>query len=88
MTRTRDVARHYHYTNEKDAELSRIKRIQGQAKGIERMIEHDRYCIEIVQQLSALSSAADELGLILLQHHIEGCVADAIREQHGEDYIE
>jgi len=40
-----------------------------------------------VQQLSALSSAADEVALIILQNHIEGCVTDAIREQRGDDYI-
>ena len=56
--------------------------------GIERMIEDGRYCIDIVQQLTALSSAADEVALMILQNHIEGCVADAIREQRGEDYIE
>ncbi len=47
-----------------------------------------RYCIDSVQQLKALSSAADEVALIILQNHIEGCVTDAIREQRGEDYIE
>jgi DNA-binding FrmR family transcriptional regulator len=51
------------------------------------MIEEERYCIDIVQQLSALSSAADEVALAVLQGHIEGCVADAIRKEHGEEYI-
>ncbi|MFC2068703.1 metal-sensitive transcriptional regulator [Chloroflexota bacterium] len=46
-----------------------------------------RYCIDIVQQLKALSSAADEVSLIILQNHIEGCVTDAIREQRGDNYI-
>jgi len=51
------------------------------------MIDDDRYCIDIVQQLSALSSAANEVALLILQSHIEGCVTDAIREQRGEEYI-
>ena len=68
--------------------MTRMRRIEGQAKGIEKMIEEDRYGINIVQQLNALSSAADEVALKILQNHIEGCVADAIREQRGEDYIE
>ena len=51
------------------------------------MIEDDRYCIDIVQQLSALSSAADKVLLLILQSHIEGCVASAIREEHGEGHI-
>jgi DNA-binding FrmR family transcriptional regulator len=64
-----------------------MRRIEGQAKGIEKMIEEERYCIDIVQQINALSSAADEVALLILQNHIEGCVTDAIREQRGEDYI-
>ena len=82
------AAKQYRYTKEKDALINRMKRIEGQAMGIERMIEDGRYCIDIVQQLTALSSAADEVALMILQNHIEGCVADAIREQRGEDYIE
>ena len=87
MPNTKDVIRHYHYTKEKNSLMTRMRRIEGQAKGIEKMIEEDRYCIDIVQQLNALSSAADEVALIILQNHIEGCVTDAIREQRGEDYI-
>ena len=87
MPNTKDVTGHYHYTQEKEALMTRMRRIEGQAKGIEKMIEEDRYCIDIVQQINALSSAADEVGLIVLQNHIEGCVADAILEQRGDDYI-
>jgi len=51
------------------------------------MIEDDRYCIDIAQQLTAMSAAVDEVSLIILQNHIEGCVTDAIREQHGKAHI-
>ena len=51
------------------------------------MIEDDRYYIDIVQQLSALSAAADEVALLIFQDHIQGCVTDAIREQHTECHI-
>ncbi|MDP6127004.1 MAG: metal-sensitive transcriptional regulator [Dehalococcoidales bacterium] len=78
----------YRYTTEKPTLLTRIKKVGGQAKGIQQMIEDDRYCIDIVQQLTALSSAAEELSLLILQSHIEGCVTDAIREEHGEAHIE
>jgi DNA-binding FrmR family transcriptional regulator/YHS domain-containing protein len=67
--------------------MKRMKKIEGQARGIQRMIDEDRYCIDIVQQLSALSAASDEVSLLLLQSHIEGCVTDAIREKHGEGHI-
>jgi DNA-binding FrmR family transcriptional regulator len=77
----------YRYSRDKPSLLARMKKIEGQAKGVQRMIEDDRYCIDIVQQLTALSAAIDEVSLLILQSHIEGCVANAIREQHGEGHI-
>ena len=81
------ATRQYLYTEDNSSLLARMKKIEGQAKGIQRMIEENRYCIDIVQQLTALSSAVDEVSLLILQSHIEGCVTDAIREQHGEHHI-
>ena len=81
------MARGYMYSTNKGPLLTRLRKVEGQAKGIQRMIEEERYCIDIVQQLSALSAAVDEVSLLILQGHIEGCVTDAIREQHGEEYI-
>jgi len=81
------AVRQYRYSKDKPSLLARVKKIEGQARGIQRMIEEDRYCIDIVQQLSALCAAADELSLRILQSHIEGCVASAIREQGGEGHI-
>ena len=87
MDETPTVVKHYRYAKDKPSLLARMKKVEGQARGIQRMIEEDRYCIDIVQQLTALSSAADEVSLLVLQGHIEGCVTDAIREQHGEAHI-
>ena len=87
MPETTAPIRHHPYITDKSALITRMKRIEGQTRGIQRMIDNDRYCIDIVQQLSALSSAADEVALLILQSHIEGCVTDAIREQRGEEYI-
>ena len=81
------ATRQYSYTKDKPSLLARMKKIEGQARGIQRMIEEDRYCIDIVQQLTTLSAAVDEVSLLILQDHIEGCVTDAIREQHGEGHI-
>lgn len=77
----------YQYTKDEASILARLKKIEGQAKGIQEMVENDRYCIDIVQQLSALCAAADEVALLILEGHIEGCVSDAIREEHGEEHI-
>jgi len=87
MPETTAPIRHHPYITDKSTLLTRMKRVEGQTKGIQRMIDDDRYCIDIVQQLSALSSAANEVALLILQSHIEGCVTDAIREQRGEEYI-
>ena len=87
MNRTATMARQYRYTKEKTSLLARMKKIEGQAKGIQRMIEEDRYCIDIIQQITALGAAADEVALLILENHIEGCVTDAIREQHGESHM-
>ncbi len=81
------VTRQYRYTKEKLTLLARMKKIEGQAKGIRRMIEEDRYCIDIIQQITALGAAADEVALLILENHIEGCVTDAIREQHSESHM-
>jgi DNA-binding FrmR family transcriptional regulator len=85
---TTGQAKLYRYSAKKDVILARMKKIEGQAKGVTRMIEEGRYCVDIVQQLNALSAAADEVSLLILQSHIEGCVSDAIREQRGEEVID
>lgn len=87
MAGTLARAKQYPYTKEREALLARMKKIEGQAKGVQRMMEENRYCVDIVQQLTALSSAVDEVALLLLQEHIKGCVTDAIQEQRGEHHI-
>lgn len=86
VTKT-EATMQYIYTKDKASLLTRMKKIEGQARGIGQMIDDDRYCIDIIQQITALSAAADEVSLIILQGHIEGCVTDAVRQQHGEDHI-
>jgi len=81
------TSKHYNYTEDKPALLARMKKIEGQARGIQKMLEDERYCIDIVQQLTALSSAIDEVSLRILESHIEGCVAGAIRQEGGQQQI-
>ena len=61
------TARSYRYTKDKAALLNRMRKIEGQSRGIQRMIEDGRYCIDIVQQLTALSAAVDEVSLFILE---------------------
>jgi len=69
---------HVHgYTKDKDALVRRLHRIEGQVRGIERMIEDDRYCIEILTQISAVNTALESLAFQLLDQHVKHCVAGA-----------
>lgn len=66
------------YIEHKDAVLSRLKRIEGQARGLQRMVESDTYCIEILTQVSAMTSALQAVALGLLDDHLAHCVRDAV----------
>jgi DNA-binding FrmR family transcriptional regulator len=66
----------------------RLARIEGQVRGIGKMIAEDRYCIDILTQVSAVQSALDALARQLLEHHLHGCVRHAIDSGNGEHAIE
>jgi CsoR family transcriptional regulator, copper-sensing transcriptional repressor len=63
---------------QKDA-LLRLKRIQGQIRGLEKMIEEKRYCIDILDQVASVKSALDGVGLLLMRTHIDSCVTSSIK---------
>ena len=65
------------YISDKDRYLARLKRIEGQARGIHRMIDEDTYCIDILTQISALTSALQNVALGLVDGHLKHCVVDA-----------
>src|SRR5436305_8348085 len=88
MDTTTVANQHRHgYADDRERLLHRVKRLEGQVRGVGRMIEEDRYCIDIVNQLSAIQSAARELSLQLLEGHVRHCVADAIREDNAEPKV-
>jgi len=72
------------YTEDKDAVLKRLRRIEGQVRGVERMVEEDRYCIDVVTQVTAIQAALDKVALELLSDHAAHCVAGAEGEQRQE----
>ncbi len=63
----------------------RLKRIEGQVRGIQKMIEEDRYCMDILVQISAIRNALQNVALPLLESHTRGCVVDSIANQDGEE---
>jgi len=73
---------------EKRAALNRIKTVIGHAKGIEKMIEQERYCIDILKQIAAVQSSLTKLSHLLTKDHMRVCVSEAIKEGEGEEKIE
>lgn len=67
------------YSEEKEAVLKRLRRIEGQVRGLQRMVEEDRYCIEVLEQVSAATRALQSVALELLDEHMAHCVADAVK---------
>jgi DNA-binding FrmR family transcriptional regulator len=65
--------------------LGRLRRIEGQVQGIQRMVEEDKYCVDILLQLTAVQGAVEQVQRLLLGRHIESCVADAIRSGSTRD---
>ncbi len=73
------------YAPKKDDLLRRLKRIEGQVRGIQKMIQEDRYCVDILVQVAAIKSAVHQVGLSILESHTRGCVADALANQANGD---
>lgn len=72
------------YTENRDAVLKRLRRIEGQVRGVERMVEENRYCIDVVTQVTAIQAALDKVALELLSDHAAHCVSGAATGQREE----
>ena len=69
---------HHGYHEQKDALTKRLHRIEGQVRGIERMVSEDRYCIDVLTQIGAVSTALESLAFVILDEHVRHCVAGAL----------
>jgi DNA-binding FrmR family transcriptional regulator len=76
------------YAADKDSLVRRLHRIEGQVRGIERLVEGEAYCLDVLQQVEAMTAAADSVALLLLEDHIDGCLAHAIETGQGEPYVD
>ena len=74
----------YGYVEEKDALVKRLHRIEGQVRGIERMVEDERYCIDILTQISAATTALESVAFKILDEHVNHCVAGALESGDAE----
>lgn len=66
------------YTDTKDGVQKRLRRIEGQVRGVQRMVEEDKYCIEVLDQIAAVTKALQAVAIELLDDHLSHCVADAL----------
>lgn len=79
-----DAVRPSQYQRDNTDLLARLRRIEGQVRGIQRMVEEDRYCVDILTQLAAIKAALNQVGRSLLESHTRGCVANALRSGDGD----
>ncbi len=68
--------------------LTRLRKVEGQIQGIQHMLEERRYCIDVLQQVTAARRALDEVALQIMRGHINSCVSHAIRHQDGAEKVE
>lgn len=74
--------------SEKQTIQNRLKRIEGQVRGIQKMIDEDRYCVDILIQISAIQSALKNVGFSITERHIKHCVSDAVQSGNGHEAID
>lgn len=77
--------RHGSYAQRKRDLLRRLRRIEGQIRGLQRMVEEEKYCVDVLVQIAAVKAALDKVGMALLEEHTRGCVRRALREDEAAD---
>ncbi len=76
------------YSKDKAQLVRRLSRIEGQVRGIARMIERDEYCVDILQQTAALRAAVDAVSILVLEDHVQGCVRTAAERGEADKYVD
>ena len=76
------------YTKDTAQLMRRLSRMEGQVRGIARMIEREEYCVDILQQTSALRAAVDALSVLVLEDHVQGCVRTAAERGEADQYVD
>lgn len=75
------------YSAQREDLMLRLRKIEGQVKGIHRMVEEDKYCVDILIQIAAVRAALKKVGSIIFEAHVRGCVRDAIVKQEDQKII-
>lgn len=74
--------------SDKEDLIRRLKKIEGQVKGIQRMVENDKYCVDILIQVAAIRAAINKVGTIIFENHSRGCLQKAVDENNKEEAVE
>lgn len=74
--------------DEKQAVVNRLKRIEGQVRGIQKMVEEDRYCVDVLVQISAIDAALKKVGFSMMERHTKHCVSHAVQSGEGDEAID
>lgn len=88
MDHAQEHAGESRYGRDNAALLGRLRKIEGQVRGVQRMVEEDRYCVDILVQLAAIRSAVGAVGQSLLETHVRGCVAGALKSGDGDAAVD
>lgn len=75
----------YPYASDREEVLSRLRKIEGQVRGIQRMVSDDVYCVDVLTQISAVVSGMEKVGLRLLRDHMKGCVSEAVASKSSAE---
>ena len=73
--------------SDKKKYFDRLNRIEGQTRGLKKMVGEDRYCVDVLKQISAAIGALRSLGIVILEEHLKGCVAGAIRNKESDEEL-
>ncbi|MBI2830391.1 MAG: metal-sensitive transcriptional regulator [Chloroflexi bacterium] len=77
------------YVDDKPQILLRLRKMEGQLKGIQKMVEQDKYCVDVLNQLSSIIAATQKVAAMIMKDHIRGCVREALtRDEHSDQYID
>ncbi len=83
-----EAAFRHSYTRDRAQLLRRLSRIEGQVRGIGRMIEREEYCVDILQQTAALRAAIDAVSIMVLEDHVQGCIRTAAERGEADQYVD
>ena len=76
------------YFEAKEDLIRRLKKIEGQVKGLQRMVENDKYCVDVLIQVAAVRAAINKVGTMIFEHHSRGCLQKAVQEEDKDAAIE